>query len=179
MTFWKQSYASASGAGGGSGWSQPKEGQLKKCDACPESSCLMTSQGRCLIKARKCFGIGAEFCLTLGVHPKTWVQLGCYKTSGALRRALKLAVSTVDYQSVTPEMFAVTAEVAAFIITAHHVPPSSSTSCRERRRSSPWCKIGTIAIGRTAAPLSCITTDSVLVHQHCLANGVWQGQRSA
>ena len=120
----------------------------------------MTSQGRCLIKARKCFGMGAEFCLTLGVHPKTWVQLGCYKTSGALLRALKLAVSTVDYQSVTPEMFAVTAEVAAFIITAHHVPPSSSTSCRERRRSSPWCKIGTIAIGRTAAPLSCITTDS-------------------
>jgi hypothetical protein len=42
MTFWKQSYAIASGAGG-SEWSQPKEGHLKKCDACTAVSASIPS----------------------------------------------------------------------------------------------------------------------------------------
>lgn len=40
------------------------------------------------------------------------MQLGCNKATVGLLRALKLAVSTVNYQSVTSEMSAVTAEGA-------------------------------------------------------------------
>jgi hypothetical protein len=38
-----------------------------------------------------------------------WVQLGCNKTSARFLRAPKLAVSTVEFQSVTSETYAVTA----------------------------------------------------------------------
>jgi hypothetical protein len=60
---------------------------------------------------------------------KIWVQLGCNNTSRELLWALKQAIGAVDFQSVTSETSAVTAEAAGSSPVVPAIPFNGLQAC--------------------------------------------------